>query len=276
MPQHPIVRALALVLALALPGLAAAEEVPAAGASAWRFEVAPYAWLTGTFGTVEVENRTAFVDLTVDDLLTLLFDGDALAGAAWFQASYGRWSAFLDAFGGYVELKTDAKVCCTTLDAKLTMYPVAIDVGFGYQLGAWTLRDRRRPLTLGVYAGTRIMHLGNVLRADTQRPGVVGRALAADEAFDWADPMIGVRWEVPVHDRLSLDFRGDIGGFGASSDLIWGLVGGVRWWLPWSPWGSQPWLGLGYRAISFDHDFGPDSAGNLEMRGPYSALGFAF
>lgn len=266
----------ALVCALGLTAPAAAGADDGAPAPAWAFEIAPYAWLPGNFGTLEVQDRTAYLDLTVDDLVTALFDGDALAGAAWFEARYGRWSAFLDAFGGYVEMKADAKVCCTTIDAKLTVHPVVIDVGFGYRLGAWTLPRRRRPLTLGVYAGTRVMHLGNDLRADTQRPGVVGRTLAVSEAFNWADPMIGVRWEVPVHDRLSIDFRGDIGGFGASSDLIWGLVGGIRWWLPWSPWGSQPWLGLGYRAIAFDREFGSASQADMEMRGPYSALGFAF
>lgn len=265
--------ALMIVLALGLPAAVRAADD---AADAWSFEVAPYAWLPGTFGTVEVKGRTAFIDDTVDDLVTLLFDGDTLAGAAYFAAQYGRWSAFVDAFGGYVEQKAEAKVCCTSLDATVTQYPVVIDVGFGYRLGAWRLPERRRPLTLGVYAGTRIMHIGNDIRADVARAGVVARSLAVSKAFDWADPMIGVRWEAPLHDRLSLDFRGDIGGFGASSELIWGLVGGVRWWVPFSAGSSSPWLGLGYRAISFDRDFGPDDRVDLEMRGPYIALGFAF
>lgn len=265
--------ALVLLLALVAPRAAtAADEAP----SLWEFEIVPYAWLPGTFGSIEVAGRTAYLDTTVDDLLTLLFDGDALAGAAYFGARYGRWSAFVDAFGGYEEVKADGKVCCTRIDAKVTTYPVVIDVAFGYQLGSWTLPARRRPLTLGVYAGTRIMHLGNDIRADVQRPGAVARQLGVSKAFDWADPMIGVRWEVPVHDRISLDFRGDIGGFGASSDLIWGIVGGARWWLPWSPWGSRPWLAAGYRAISFDHPFSPGNKADLDMRGPYTGLGFAF
>jgi hypothetical protein len=271
-----VVRAVLATMLVVVLGLTAPVRAEDDAADAWSFEVVPYAWIPGSFGIVEADGRTALIDSTVDDMVTLLFDGDTLAGAAYLSAQYGRWSAFVDAFGGYVEQKAQAKVCCTTLDATVTQYPVVIDVGFGYRLGAWRLPERRRPLTLGVYAGTRIMHLGNDVRADVARPGVVARSLAVSKAFDWADPMIGVRWELPVHDRLSLDFRGDIGGFGASSDLIWGLVGGVRWWLPFSPWGSSPWLGLGYRAIAFDHDFGADDRADLEMRGPYSALGFAF
>jgi len=34
-----------------------------------------------------------------------------------------------------------------------------------------------------------------------------------------------VRWSLPLHDLFSVSFRGDTGGFGASSDLIWGLLG---------------------------------------------------
>ena len=77
-------------------------------------------------------------------------------------------------------------------------------------------------------------------------------------------------------DRVSVDFGGDIGGFGASSDLNWGLLGGVRYWLPWTPWSTQPWLGLGYRAVSLNRDFG--SSGHLErmFRGPNSVVGFVF
>ena len=77
-------------------------------------------------------------------------------------------------------------------------------------------------------------------------------------------------------DRVSVDFRSDIGGFSASSDLIWGLSGGVRYWLPWTPLSIQPWLGLGYRAVSLNRDFG--SSGHLErmFRGPTSVVGFVF
>jgi hypothetical protein len=39
--------------------------------------------------------------------------------------------------------------------------------------------------------------------------------------FDFADPMIGVRWGVPLLDRLSLDFRGDLGGLPTGSKLTW-------------------------------------------------------
>ena len=77
-------------------------------------------------------------------------------------------------------------------------------------------------------------------------------------------------------DRLSLDFRGDIGGFGASSDLIWGLVGDVKYWLPWTPWAIQPWFAIGYRAVAFNRDFAGSNNIDLQFRGPTRGAGFVF
>jgi hypothetical protein len=272
MTLRRMIRLLSIVAVLAAGGTAIAEDEPAP----WEFEVTPYAWIPANYGTIDVRGRTARLDVSIDDVLNLVFDGDALAGGLYASVRYDRWSAFVDAFGGFAEEKSTASVCCASIAAKTTVYPVIVDVGMGYRLGAWMLPARRRPLTLGVYAGTRVMYLGTDVRADVDRPGFVARTLDASKSFSWADPMIGLRWEVPVHDRISLEFRGDIGGFGASSELIWGLVGGFRWWLPWSPWSTRPWLGLGYRAISFDHDFNDGNNANLEFRGPYSAIGFAF
>ncbi len=38
---------------------------------------------------------------------------------------------------------------------------------------------------------------------------------------DWADPVIGARWTTPLAEKWTLLLRGDIGGFGAGSDLSW-------------------------------------------------------
>jgi hypothetical protein len=152
---------------------------------------------------------------------------------------------------------------------------VIADFALGYQIGEWALPSRQRPLTLGVYAGARYVHLGNDLSGAV---GVVGgKQFNGDVSgtLNFADPLIGVRWSVPVLDSLSLTFRGDIGGFGASSDLAWGLVGDVRYWLSWSPFSTRPYLAAGYRVVAFDRS--PNAATtNLQMRGPLMGMGFVF
>lgn len=264
-----------LLLAVGMAGLAAAEEK-----SKWEFEAAPYGWLFGNYGSVTVNGHTAQVNVSPIDTYQLLEDGNAFAGAGYFSVRYDRWSVFADSVGGYAEdgvhEKIPTQLCTLSVAATGKLRFATADFGVGYQLGRWSLAGRRRPLTLGVYAGTRYMYFNVKLDVSGGVVGGIQRAGAASNSWAWADPLIGVRWEVPLLDRVSLDFRGDIGGFGASSDLIWGLVGGVRYWLPWTPWTIQPWLGMGYRVLAFDRSSGANNSIDMQFRGPTSGMGFVF
>jgi hypothetical protein len=263
------------LLVVATSGLVSAEEKPH-----WEFEFVPYGWVAGNYGSVTVKGRTANFAVTPSDLYQIMEDGHAFGGAGYLSVRYDRWSVFADAFGGYaregVTEKIPTQLCTLSVSADAKIYFAMSDFAVGYQLGRWSLPHRRRPFTLGVYAGTRYEYFNAKLGVSGgvigNTPGGRGRS----KSWGWADPMIGVRWEVPVLDRFSLDFRGDVGGFGASSQFIWGLVGGVRYWFPWSPWSIQPWLGLGYRVTSFNRDFGSSGSIDLVFRGPTASLGFVF
>jgi hypothetical protein len=54
------------------------------------------------------------------------------------------------------------------------------------------------------------------------------------------------------------------------------LVGDVRYWLRWTPFSVQPWLGAGYRAVVFDREFGAGDSLDLQFRGPLGGMGFVF
>jgi hypothetical protein len=267
--------ALGLLLVAGAPSFAAADEP-----SKWQFEFLPYAWLPGSFGTVNVRGRTAVLDTTVRDGIELATSGNAWVAGGYFSASYDRWSTFVDAFGGYenesAAEKIPTKFCTLCVAATAKIRPVLVDFAVGYRLGQWSLPKRQQPLTLGVFAGMAYVHFGTSLSGSL---GPVGGAIHSSDVatvFNWADPMIGVRWEVPLVDRVTLHFRGDIGGFGVSSQLIWGLIGDARYWLPWKPWSIQLWLDAGYRAAAFDRHFGEGNSINLQFRGPYGGLGFLF
>ena len=229
LPRLPVLAV--AVLACAVGAACAAEEPP----SPWRFEIEPYGWVSGTYGTIDVDQYVARLDVTPGNLLTAVFDGNALAAAGYFAVAYERWSVFADVYGGGAKVNVDEDIptlyCTLTVDAKDTMRFVLADFAVGYRLGQWSLPERRLPLELGVYAGARYVHFANHLRGGVAVVGGQRYSGDADEANDWADPIIGVRWSVPVLDSVSLTFRGDIGGFGASSDLDWGLVSDVRYWL---------------------------------------------
>lgn len=277
--------ALAL-LAAGVPGTQAADEPEPAPAdptaAKLEFEAMPYAWVPGAYGSITVKGTTVRVDVGTGDVLELLFDGDAFAAAGYFSLSYDRFSIFADSMGGYAEVSVAQTIptplCCTlTIDAKDKMKFALTDVGLGYRLGRWSLPRRRRPFTLDVYAGARVVYLSNELDA---KAGVIHgaqRAANVYDSVDWADPLIGVRWSAPLLDNVSLDFRGDIGGFGTSSDLTWGLVGTLRLWLSWKPFDLNPYVAAGYRVLALDR---PTKAGggtvDLQMRGPVLGAGFVF
>jgi hypothetical protein len=273
-PSGTVVVGLASLVALQLGGAARAEE------PRWQFEALPYAWLPGNFGTLDVKGRSVSFATTVRDGIDLATAGNAMFAAGYFSLSRDRWSAFADAFGGYAEESVveniPTRFCTVSVKTRAEIRPVFVDFAIGYRLGQWSLPERRRPVSLGVYGGVRYMHFGSHVSTAAGVPGAPGRSSAISSSFDWADPMIGARWEIPALDRLSVEFRGDIGGFGASSELVWSLLGGVRYWLAWTPFSTRPWLGAGYRAVAFDRDFGAGDNIDMQFRGPYGGVGLLF
>lgn len=267
--------AAALVLVLAVRCVAAEEPSPA-----WQFDVMPYAWIPGAFGSIEVKGRTAALDVTMGDVLTLLWHGDAFTAGGYFAARYDRWNGFLDTYGGFLNVHAietiPTRFCTVHASATARLKPVIVELALGYELGRWSLPERQRPVSLGMYLGMRYTHVGTEL--DVAGGGVNGQQRSGNvsDVFNVADPMIGVRWEVPLLDRLSLDFRGDVGGLPSGSKLTWGLVGDVRYWVPYSLFSSQPWLEAGYRVVAYEHDIGGNSALNLQLRGVLLGVGFAF
>ena len=278
--MSPRTRALGIalvLLAIRTTGWAAGDEPPP---SKLEVDVLPYAWVTGVYGSATIEGNTTKIDVSPSEVLKVLFHGNAFAASGYLSLNYDRFFFFADAVGGYGEVRVNetipTQLCNLTIRAKDKSKFVIADFGIGYRLGQWTLPERKRPLSLGVYIGTRYMWLLSELDATAGVVKGAQRSANVEEDFAWADPLIGIRWSAPLLDWVSLDFRGDIGGFGASSDLVWGLVGTFRVWIPWTPIESvHPYLGLGYRAVAFDRS---NTASNIDLqfRGPILGLGFAF
>ena len=68
-------------------------------------------------------------------------------------------------------------------------------------------------------------------------------------AADWWDPYVGLRVRYNVTPAIYLQARGDIGGFGVGSDLMWQLEGVVGVQLS-----HKIFAEAGYRALSFDYE----------------------
>jgi hypothetical protein len=88
------------------------------------------------------------------------------------------------------------------------------------------------------------------------------------------DPTVVARATWPINDHWFVQARGNIGGFGVGSDLMWQVMADVGY----RP--SESWFfTFGYRVIDFDYDQG-DGLDRFvyDMRtfGPVLRLGFNF
>ena len=86
----------------------------------------------------------------------------------------------------------------------------------------------------------------------------------------WVDPVIGLRTQTHLTHWLFIPVRGDIGGFGANSELTWQALAGVgaqisRWFA----------LVVGYRALGYEYDQA-NFRYDVTTHGPIVGLNFEF
>jgi hypothetical protein len=81
--------------------------------------------------------------------------------------------------------------------------------------------------------------------------------ISLDGYVDWVDPVIGARYVYGLSENWSVQFFGDLGGFGAGSDFTWQLAGLFNY----HPWRHVA-LVAGYRALYADYE----SDGDLEFK----------
>jgi hypothetical protein len=91
---------------------------------------------------------------------------------------------------------------------------------------------------------------------------------------DWIDPTIVMRATLPINEKWFFQARGNIGGFGVGSDLMWQIMADVGY----RP--SEKWFfTFGYRIIDIDFEdgSGPDRfVYDMQTFGPVLKLGFNF
>jgi hypothetical protein len=96
----------------------------------------------------------------------------------------------------------------------------------------------------------------------------------ADKSKTWFDPILITRLTADIKDKWLFQFRGDIGGFGAGSELTWQLqaYAGYRFTRFFQ-------LTAGYRLLSIDYDKGAEKERfiyDVNTFGPVVRMGFNF
>ena len=204
----------------------------------WRFLIEPYVMLPNMKGTVGLGNLP---DAEVNQDPGDIFSKFEIGAMLYAEAYKGRWAISSDftymKLGSGVEgkhgiISGDANVEQLAWElAGLYKLKPWLDAGIGFQLN--NIKSDLN-LLLNLPAG--------------QQP--TGRSITES----WVDPSLIARVKLPLSQKLSFQFRGNIGGFGIGSDSYWQVQSyfGYRF-------SKLFQLSAGYRVISIDYENGSGS-----------------
>lgn len=178
--------------------------LPANASDAWKFSIEPYMMITsidGHAGVGRVTGATVAVDF--DDILENL----DVAGMIHLEAHHeSGWGALIDY--GFMNLGADISG------------PLGGIVDTDVHQGILELFVVRRidlaHSSIELYGGLRWWDNDIDIKID---PQVLPGSLKASVKEDWFDPVVGVRFKLPVSEKWTVVLRGDVGGFGAGSDF---------------------------------------------------------
>lgn len=212
----------------------------------WRFSFTPYLWLATIKGTTSADG----VEPPPINPEYNFFSLENLGGFAFidFMVGKGQWSVRTDAV--YINFADNFDV--GPINTNIDLRGGTLELSAGYQPRSW-------PHTKVIF-GVRGVKLDTEI---VLTPGPTG-----SESESWVDPIVGLHYEQQFGKHWGMFLRGDIGGFGVSSDFTAnaGFGGSYRF-------NDLFTMMLGYRYLSFD--FQEDEyVADLEILG--YALGFQF
>lgn len=246
----------ALLAALASCLLAASGAHADETAGGWRNTVVIYGMGAAIDGTAQVGPVTVPVDVGISDLFDALEFG---AMAAW-RIENDTWSFTADTtfmgLGG-----------SGTTEGGLLRGEMDVD-----QFTLMGTAGRRLTDKLELLFGFAYVDLSTDLKVNGTAGEVVDQQASADA--DWIDPTVGLQYGLPLGADWRMNLRGDIGGFGIGSDLMYQLLATFRWQAS-----DTTGVVFGYRLIGFDYEQGQGANYqhyDLTEQGPLVGVTFSF
>lgn len=246
-------------------GMVAAAVMLTAGATAfaaepqgWKFELSPYAWLTGIEGDATVRGHEAEFDKSFGDL----FDSVELGASVSLLAQYNRF--LIRGAVDYFQLDSDRMdVDDQPQHGSLETKTLLGEVGVGYQIDGWMEGQ-----TFDFLIGARMLKMESDLKVD-------GRGTFSKDN-DLVDPILFVRPHLPLFPSkikgLSLNPMFGIGG-GGDADLVYELYPQLQYDV-----NETFSMRLGYRTVGykFKGDENEDNELNINMSGLTLGCGITF
>jgi hypothetical protein len=213
----------------------------------WDYTITPYVWLPSLDVSLDVgPNPPVSSEKSILDVL----DGAFLING---EARKKRWS-FLGEFN-YLNLSDDFALGPSNIRAGWALQGTMISVGAGYAV----LDDSRTRLE--VVGGLRAWDLEATTRVANVR---------ARQDVSFIDPMIGLRVETPLSDRVTLHGLANIGGDNFGSDQQIEAIAQVS-----IPFRDTMSMAAGYRYLQVD--FSEDNVvSDTTMQGPFISFSFNF
>ena len=236
-----------MALTLAIPTGANAQGGGAP--DGWSVEITPYLWAAGLDGDTAADGAGSEIDT---DYTFFSLDNLDFALGASLEARKGRWGMLYDAM--YVEFSDAFE--------RSPGSEVEVSGGFVETVGSMAATNGR-PLEL-------LFGLRYVALKATVDVAPVPRGSARET---WLDPLVGLSFAHDFNDRWSVTLRGDIGGFGISSESS-ELATNASAMFGWRV-GEKVTLHGGYRMLQMDFD-GDSLVLDATMQGYVVGVGWRF
>lgn len=201
----------------------------------WSFNLSTYAWATSISGTISAGGRSADVDISFKDVVKHL--DMAFMGSA--ELRYRRWGFMGDII--YARLHDDIAPPAGVL---FSSTHEVVKETIGTFLLSYRAVDHDRTY-LDLFAGARVYSFYSEI---VLRPNLAPVGFAADGTTTWVDPIIGMRGRCYLSNLFFVNGYGDVGGFGAGSELSWQVLGTVG--IQAARWCD---VQVGYRALGFEY-----------------------
>ncbi len=250
------------------------------GTKDWQAFIAVYLWVVGMNGDIGVGDTTADIDLSFGDI----WENFDVGGQAHIEFWWKKWIFFVDPLFMKLSSKTSQTRVIGTRKADAEVKMFLLDLAMGYRVAELALGQNTKSnnfkmwpaVSIDVYGGGRILSIENTIDLTLDTPiGQRKQRLGVDET--WFDFIVGTRFLFDFTERLLLNVRTDIGGFGLgfSSDIDWNFQANLGYTLPW--YGVTPYIG--YRVLYIDYEDG-SGANRFEYHiwhtGPQIGVGIRF
>ena len=263
-PGFPVAGVAALAILLPATALAAgsADTTAAAAPSSpsatpagdrWNHQVALYIAGVGMSGKSAIGPVETDIDLSFSEI----FDHLEVGGMAAYRGEKGNCAIMANAlFVGLGAAKDLPLGGTAEADFDQTLFEVD---------GAWRFAKH-----LEVYGGARLVDID----ANLELRPINGTTLEADGSKTWVDPLVGLRYAVPIGKHWAFVGRADGGGFGVGSDFAWQVLTHFDWQIS-KHWGAA--FGYVYLDIDYDDGDGQDYfLYDVAAQGPIAAATLTF